>query len=77
MMRAASAFMPMAPSEEPNVTRPDLNGERPKPTCIRSGNRNGNAPMPSRNMNPPRMAARSVGSFSSEKSSTGDPVRRA
>ena len=77
MMRAASVFMPMAPSEEPKVTRPDLNGDRPKPICIRSGSRNGSAPMPSRNMKPPRMAARSVGSFSSEKSSTGDPVRRA
>ena len=60
-----------------NVTRPDWNGDRPKPTCINSGSRNGSAPMPSRNRKPPMMAARIVGSRSIEKSSTGDPVRRA
>src|SRR3954470_17085702 len=41
MMRAASVFMPMAPTADENVTRPDWNGDRPKPTCINSGSRNG------------------------------------
>ena len=76
MMRAASVFMPMAPTAEENVTSPERNGERPNPTCIRSGSRNGSEPMPSRNRKPPMMLARNVGSRSSEKSSTGDPVRR-
>ncbi len=77
MMRAASVFMPMAPTAEANVTRPDWNGDRPKPTCINSGSRNGSAPMPSRNMKPPTIEARIVGSRSKPKSSTGEPVRRA
>src|SRR5436305_7447746 len=77
MMRAASAFIPIAPTAEAKVTRPDWNGVRPKPTCINSGSRNGSAPMPSRNRNPPMMLARSVAKCSIEKSRTGDPVRRA
>ncbi len=77
MIRAARVFMPIAPTAEANVTRPDLNGDSPKPTCINSGSRNGSAPMPRRNRKPPMMLARSVGSRSSEKSSTGDPVRLA
>ena len=56
MSRAASVFMPIAPSAEAKVTRPDWNGDRPKPICINSGSRNGSAPMPSRNRKPPRMA---------------------
>ena len=77
MMRAASVFMPMAPTAEENVIRPDWNGDRPKPACINSGSRNGSAPMPRRNRKPPMMLARMVESRSSEKSSTGEPVRRA
>lgn len=76
-MRAASVFMPMAPTAEAKVTRPDLNGDSPNPTCINSGNRNGSDPMPSRNRKPPVMAARIVGSRSKVKSSTGEAVRLA
>ena len=77
MMRAASVFMPIAPTAEANVTRPERNGDRPKPTCINSGSRNGSAPMPRRNRKPPMMLARIVGSRSSVKSSTGEAVRLA
>ena len=77
MMRAASVFMPMAPTAEENVTSPDWNGDRPNPTCINSGSRNGSAPMPRRNMKPPMMLARIVDKCSSEKSSTGEAVRLA
>ena len=77
MIRAASVFIPMAPSEEAKVTRPEWNGDSPKPICIRSGSRKGSAPMPRRNRKPPNTAARSVGSFRSEKSRTGEPVRLA
>ena len=77
MMRAASVFMPMAPAAEANVTRPERSGDRPKPTCINSGSRNGSEPMPRRNRKPPMMLARIVGSRSSEKSSTGEAVRLA
>ena len=77
MMRAASVFIPMAPTAEAKVTSPDWNGVSPKPSCINSGSRNGSAPMPSRNRKPPMMLARMVDNRSSEKSSTGDPVRLA
>src|ERR1700674_4639459 len=43
MMRAASVFMPMAPTADENVTRPDWNGDRPNPTTIKPGSRNDNA----------------------------------
>ena len=69
--------MPMAPTAEAKVTRPEWNGDRPKPTCISSGSRNGSAPMPSRNRKPPTTLARSVGSRSRVKSSTGEAVRLA
>ena len=69
--------MPMAPAAEAKVTRPELSGDRPKPICSNSGSRNGNEPMPSRNMKPPMMLARIVGSRNNEKSSTGEAVRRA
>ena len=77
MMRAASVFMPMAPTADANVTSPERSGDRPNPTCINSGSRNGNAPMPRRNRKPPMMLARIVGSRSSVKSSTGEAVRLA
>lgn len=73
MTRAASAFMPMAPSEEPKVTRPEWNGDSPKPICINSGSRKGRAPMPSRNRKPPSTAARSVGRFRSESPAPAIP----
>ncbi len=77
MIRAASVFMPIAPTADANVTNPDRNGDRPNPTCISSGSKNGSAPMPRRNRKPPMMAARMVGNRSSEKSSTGEAVRLA
>ena len=77
MIRAARAFMPMAPTADAKVTRPDLKGERPKPTCIRSGSRNGSAPIPRRYMKPPVRLARSVGCLIRVKSSTGEAVRLA
>ena len=77
MMRAASVFMPMAPAAEVNVTSPERSGDRPKPICINSGSRNGNAPMPTRNRKPPMTLARIVGKRSSAKSSTGEAVRLA
>ncbi len=77
MMRAASVFMPMAPTAEAKVTSPECSGDRPKPICINSGSRNGSEPMPSRNIKPPMMLARMVGSRNSAKSSTGEAVRLA
>ena len=45
LKEAASVFIPIAPAAEAKVTRPDWNGVRPKPICIKSGSRNGSAPM--------------------------------
>ena len=57
-MRAASVFMKIAPIAETNVRRPDCTGLKPKPTCNINGNRNGVAPTPMRNTEPPTTPAR-------------------
>ena len=59
-VRAASVFMKIAPIAETNVRRPDCTGLKPKPSCSISGSRNGVAPMPMRNSEPPTTPARYV-----------------
>ena len=76
-MRGAAAFMNSAPMVEVNVISPDLNGVRWKPTWSSSGNRNGMAPTPMRNMKPPTRLARKVCSLSRLKSRMGAGARRA
>ncbi len=49
----------------------------PKPTCKASGNRNGTAPSPIRNSEPPSTLARKVGIRSKRRSSSGNGSRRA
>ena len=43
-MRGTAHFITIAPGAVDSVIRPDWNGEKPKPTCSISGNRNGSAP---------------------------------
>ncbi len=50
--------MKMAPIAETNVRRPDSTGLKPKPSWSISGKRNGVAPMPMRNSEPPTTPAR-------------------
>jgi len=69
--------MNSAPSVEVKVMRPDRSGVRLNPTCSSSGSRNGIAPTPMRNMNPPTRLARKVGSLSRLKSRIGAGTRRA
>src|SRR5215469_4981186 len=73
---AATAFMVNAPSAAENVTSPDWNGSSLKPSCIISGNRNGSAPTPTRNRNPPNKLARKVGKTSNNKSGSESSTRR-
>ena len=56
--RAANVFMKIAPMADVNVSMPDCTGLRPKPSCSISGNRNGVAPMPTRNSEPPSTPTR-------------------
>ena len=53
--------MKIAPIDETNVSRPDCTGLKPNPSCSISGSRNGDAPMPMRNSEPPTTPARNVG----------------
>ena len=76
-MRAAPAFIVMAPTAVESVISPDWNGDMPRPICKRSGKRNGNAPAPMRKTNPPATPARKVGSRNSDRSMTAVGVRRA
>ena len=57
-MRGATTFITIAPAVEVKVTRPDSSGSSPKPSCSISGSRNGVAPMPMRNSEPPSTPAR-------------------
>ncbi len=50
--------MNIAPIADTNVSKPDCTGLRPKPSCSISGNRNGIAPTPIRNSEPPATPAR-------------------
>ncbi len=59
------------------VVRPDLNGVRLKVICSISGMRNGNAPMPIRNSEPPTMALRNSGNRNSAGSRMGNFARLA
>ena len=74
---AAAAFMNIEPTALVKVMSPDWNGDRPKPICSNSGSRKGMAPTPSRNMKPPKMLARNVGSLSKLRSRIGAGARRA
>ncbi len=71
---ATAAFMNIEPSAVVKVMRPDWNGVRSNPICNNSGNRNGSAPMPRRNKNPPKILARKVGSLSRVRSRIGAGV---
>lgn len=59
--RGARNFEEKAPTAVTKVIMPDWNGVSPKPSCSIKGKRNGIAPMPMRNSEPPRMPARNSG----------------
>ena len=52
-MRTAEVFISIAPAALAKVNRPEFNALRPNPTCSINGSRNGSAPSPIRNKNPP------------------------
>ena len=74
---AAVVFMAMAPTAVENVSMPDWNGVRPKPSWSRSGSRKGVAPMPTRKMKPPTTLAKNVSILSRLRSSSGAVATRA
>ncbi len=76
-MIVVSVFMNIAPTAVAQVSSPDCRGFIPKPSCSRSGSRNGVAPTPMRNRLPARTPVWKVGSFRSDRSITGCAVRRA
>src|SRR6266571_1411050 len=76
-MTVVSVFMNIAPTAVAQVSSPDCRGFIPKPSCSRSGSRNGVAPTPMRNRLPARTPVWKVGSFRSDRSITGCAVRRA
>ncbi len=53
----AMVRMNMPPKAEAHVISPDSNALLPSPSCSSSGNRNGNAPKPIRNSDPPATLA--------------------
>ena len=57
----AMNFEASAPTAVMKVDVPDWKGVRPKPSWSISGSRNGMAPMPMRNNEPPMMAVRKSG----------------
>ena len=77
MMRGASVFITIAPAVEVKVISPDCSGLRPKPSCSISGSRNGVAPMPMRNSEPPSTPARKVGTANRSSRNNGSGCRRA
>ncbi len=76
-MIVVSVFMNIAPTAVAQVSRPDCSGFIPKPSCSKSGSRNGVAPTPMRNRLPARTPVWKVGSLKSERSITGCTTRRA
>jgi hypothetical protein len=56
MIFGAVTFIVIAPAALAKVNSPEDNALSPKPTCSISGSRNGSAPSPMRNRNPPIVA---------------------
>ena len=53
----AVIFIVIAPAALAKVNSPEDSAESPNPTCSISGNKNGSAPIPTRNRKPPIVAA--------------------